>query len=100
MPKVFLATYCGYRNASQELTSSLLRSRELFRSLGNEAGFEVVIWDEERVCNELSQGDELVRDFTEDFFEDCQNEQIRVNPEWLRAGLFRWKPAILSLIHI
>ena len=95
MPKVFLATYCGYRNASQELSFSLLRSRELFRSLGNEAGFEVVIWDEERVCNELSQGDELVRDFTEDFFEDCQNEQIRINPEWLKAGLFRWKPAII-----
>jgi len=26
----------------------------------------------------------------------CEVEQIRVNPEWLKVGLFRWKPAIVS----
>lgn len=95
MSKVVLATYCGYRNASEELSASLLRSRELFRSLGEEAGFEVVIWDEELVCEALQHGEDLVRDYTKDFLDACRHEQIRVNLEWLKAGLFRWKPAII-----
>jgi len=96
MPKIFLVTYCGYRNANQELSASLLRSRELFRRLGEKAGFEVVIWDEESVRQELDRGGELVRDYSNDLLSACEVEQIRVNPEWLKVGLFRWKPAIVS----
>jgi len=96
MPKIFLATYCGYRNANHELSASLLRSRDLFRCLGEKAGFEVVIWDEESVRQELDGGGELVRDYSNDLLSACEVEQIRVNPEWLKVGLFRWKPAIVS----
>jgi hypothetical protein len=96
MPKIFLATYCGHRNANHELSASLLRSRDLFRCLGEKAGFEVVIWDEESVRQELDGGGELVRDYSNDLLSACEVEQIRVNPEWLKVGLFRWKPAIVS----
>lgn len=96
MPTIFLTTYCGYRNANQELSESLLRSRDLFRCLGETSGFEVVIWDEESVRYELPHGSELVRDYSNDLLSACEAEQIRVNPEWLKAGLFRWKPAIIS----
>lgn len=95
MSTVFLTTYCGYRNANQELSTSLIRSSELFRSLGEKAGFEVVVWDEDLIRHELHHGDSFICDYTKDFLAACQDEQIRVNPEWLKAGLFRWKPAII-----
>ena len=95
MPQVFLTSFCGYRNANQQLSESLLRSREVFKAFGSKAGFEVILWDEDLVCQKIQGGDELVRDYSKDFLVACEEEQIRVNPEWLKTGLFRWKPAII-----
>ena len=55
----------------------------------------MVIWDEKMVLKCLANGEQCVRDYSNDFLSACEVEQIRVNPEWLKAGLFRWKPAIV-----
>ena len=96
MPRTFLITYCGHENASRELSQSLLRSRQLFRELGELAGFQVVLWDEGLIRQKLDDAEDLIRDYSDDFAQACLDEQIRFNPDWLRAGLFRWKPAIIS----
>ena len=96
MPRTFLITYCGHENASRELSQSLLRSRQLFRELGELAGFQVVLWDEGLIRQKLDDAEDLIRDYSDDFAQACLDEQIRFNVDWLRAGLFRWKPAIIS----
>ena len=96
MPRTFLITYCGHENASRELSQSLLRSRQLFMELGELAGFQVVLWDEGLIRQKLDDAEDLIRDYSDDFAQACLDEQIRFNVDWLRAGLFRWKPAIIS----
>ena len=96
MPRAFLVTYCGHENASSELSQSLLRSQQLFSALGELVGFQVVLWDEGLIRQKLDDAEGLIRDYSDDFAQACLDEQIRFNPDWLRAGLFRWKPAIIS----
>jgi len=96
MPRTFLVTYCGHENASSELSQSLLRSRQLYRELGELAGFQVVLWDECLIRQKFDDAEDLIRDYSDDFAQACLDEQIRFNADWLRAGLFRWKPAIVS----
>ena len=96
MPRTFLVTFCGHENASRELSQSLLRSRQLFMELGELAGFQVVLWDEHLIRQKLDDAEGLIRNYSGDFAQACLDEQIRFNPDWLKAGLFRWKPAIIS----
>ena len=96
MPRAFLVTYCGHENASSELSQSLLRSQQLFSALGELVGFQVVLWDEGLIRQKLDDAEDLIRDYSDDFAQACLDEQIRFNVDWLRAGLFRWKPAIIS----
>lgn len=96
MPRTFLVTYFGHENASNELSQSLLRSAQLFRELGELAGFQVVLWDEGLIRQRLGDAEGLIRNYLDDFAQTCLDEKIHFNPDWLKAGLFRWKPAIIS----
>jgi hypothetical protein len=64
--------------------------------LGELAGFQVVLWDEDLIRQKLDDAEGLIRNYSGDFAQACLDEQIRFNPDWLKAGLFRWKPAIIS----
>jgi len=96
MSRAFLVTYCGQENASIALSHSLLRSGQLFRELGELAGFHVVIWDESLIRRNLADAEGLIRNYSDDFAQTCLDEKILFNSDWLKAGLFRWKPAIIS----
>ncbi|MCP9809740.1 hypothetical protein KBY58_09875 [Cyanobium sp. HWJ4-Hawea] len=96
MPKTFLITYCGAENADSTLREQLASSVQKFSALGRKRGFEVIVWNEQLIRQKIDNHQDILKDYYPDYSDECEIQGVRLNKQWLNAGLFLWKPSIIK----